>query len=263
MTKETTGRRYAIERSLAPHVDAQWAEAVLVELRLQGVAGTAIAEVLSEVESHVVESGEDALTAFGDPVQFAQSLELPADPRQDLTVQPSAVVLSAAQVLGALLVVGGAAALGAGEPAPITWGLLMSALAATLLTLVVLRVGTRLLRVVVSAPVRSRQFAAVVAAGTAAFALVVLPAALLREVVLELPGPLALGLGALTLAATTGFSLWHDRLEPDDLIVSPFDDALDDPRDSRHRAPWVAQLALLLPVALAAVAVYVLVRTGA
>lgn len=258
MTKDTD-RRYEIERSLAPHVDPRWAEAVLLELRLQGVAGTTIAGVLAEVESHVVESGEDASSAFGDPVEFARSLDLPADPRQDLTVTPAGAAHSAAQVLGALLLVGGAAALGSGGPAPITWGLLASALAATLVALVAFRNGTRLLRVVVSAPVRSTRFAALIAAGTAGFALVVLPAALLRGVVVELPAALALGTGALLLAVTMAIAVRQGRHEPDDPIVSPFDA----PQTDRHRGPWIAQLALILPVALTAVALYALVRSNA
>ena len=75
-------------------------QAVLLELRLQGVAGTTIAGVLTEVESHVVDSGEDARSAFGDPVEYARSLELPPDPRQEPDAGAASVAQSAAQVLG-------------------------------------------------------------------------------------------------------------------------------------------------------------------
>lgn len=250
------GRRYAIERSLAPHVDALWTEAVLLELRLQGVAGTTIAGVLTEVEAHVVDSGEDALTAFGDPVQYARSLDLPSDPHQNLAARPAVVALYAAQVVGAVMMLGGAAALGAREPAAVTWGLVCSAVLATLVGLVVIRNGDQVLRFLVTARARSARSAGALVGGVALVGLVALPAALMRTVAFELPGAVSLGAGALLLASTVVVSVRQGRREPDDLVVSPFDA----PAPASHRGTWIAQLALVVPVALTAVALYVLGR---
>lgn len=258
MTKDTTGRRYAIERSLAPHVDAQWAEAVLLELRLQGVAGTTIASVLSEVESHVVDSGEDARSAFGDPVEYARSLELTPDPRQDPDAGPAAVAQAAAQIVGVILLLAGAFALGGGEPTAVTWGVLTSALASTLVVTALVRHADAVLRAVVTAPWRSARFGLVLVVGAATCTLVVLPAVLMRGVALEVPAPAALVVGALLLGSATAVAVRRGRREPDDLVVSPFAE----PRDASHRSSWLVQIPLAVVVVLAALGVFVLGRAS-
>lgn len=69
---------------LAPHVDAAWADAFVIELRLRDVPGDVIGDVLTEVDSHVVDSGTSADDAFGDPVQYAaQVAEGAARPSPD------------------------------------------------------------------------------------------------------------------------------------------------------------------------------------
>ncbi len=94
--------RYTIERRHAPHVDPRWAEALLLELRLQGVAGARIGAVLAEVDAHVVDSGETAQEAFGDPVAYARSLDLPEDPAQSSSSIGRTVAASAVQTVGML-----------------------------------------------------------------------------------------------------------------------------------------------------------------
>ncbi|QTE28219.1 hypothetical protein [Pengzhenrongella sicca] len=91
--------RFVLERRLAPHIDENWAESLLLELRLLGVGGDQIGAALSEVDSHCVESGEGADEAFGDPVAYARSLPLPvaddASPRALLaSLGPTAVQLA-------------------------------------------------------------------------------------------------------------------------------------------------------------------------
>ena len=63
--------------TLAPHVDATWRDAFVVELRIQGASGAAIADALLEVEAHCRESGQSALHAFGPAMQYAKALDLP------------------------------------------------------------------------------------------------------------------------------------------------------------------------------------------
>jgi hypothetical protein len=64
-------------RRAAPHVDAGWADAFAVELRLRGVSGSDVGAALLEVESHMAERGGDVAAAFGDPRAYAVSLDLP------------------------------------------------------------------------------------------------------------------------------------------------------------------------------------------
>jgi hypothetical protein len=72
-------RRYAMQRALAPHVDEEWTRSFVAEQRLLGVEGAYIGAALSEVESHCVESRQSAQTAFGTPVEYARSLQLPVN----------------------------------------------------------------------------------------------------------------------------------------------------------------------------------------
>lgn len=72
-----TGR--TSEHGLAPAVESDWVDEFLLELRLLGVSGARIGDALSEVQSHCEESGESALSSFGDPAAYARSLQLPAE----------------------------------------------------------------------------------------------------------------------------------------------------------------------------------------
>jgi hypothetical protein len=109
------------ERAVAPHVDEGWAEALLVELRLRGVPGDVVGGVLAEVDAHVVDSGATAQDAFGDPVAYARSLDLPTvveGPRDHLrTAGPVGL-----QLAGMLLTLWAATALAAGGPMTVTAG---------------------------------------------------------------------------------------------------------------------------------------------
>lgn len=81
-----------IRGAIAPHVEPDWVEAMLLELRLQGVSGERIGAALAEVEAHVVDSGQNAQEAFGDPVAYARSLDLPPEPEQSRTATLKGVV---------------------------------------------------------------------------------------------------------------------------------------------------------------------------
>lgn len=94
----------SIEARLAPHVDAKWASAVILQLRMRGVSGEQIGEALAEVESHVVESGESAQDAFGEPVAYAKALNLPVAPGQTFPAIATAVLPVLIQIAGMGLV---------------------------------------------------------------------------------------------------------------------------------------------------------------
>ncbi|ASR55979.1 hypothetical protein [Cellulomonas sp. PSBB021] len=201
-------RRFAVERALAPHVDPQWAQDVLVELRVLGVDGTDIARVLSDVEVHVVATGEAAAAAFGDPVDYARSLALPVEPGDGQDARGVDVLQSAAQIVGVIVLFEGASALGRGEDAVLTWGMLCSALLATGATALLLRHGERVLRAVVRSRARrllvSVLVSALVVAMVVAVLLVVLPTLLLTAAAFTVRAPVALVVGCvLFLGATT------------------------------------------------------------
>ena len=122
--------------TLAPSVDVTWRDAFVLELRLQGASGPAIADALVEVEAHCAESGQSAIDAFGPAVDYAKALELPDESRW-----------TAPQLIrtwvGLLLIVGGfsfaawgGVALAQGEAADVTVGALVSGVVT--LTLMVL-----------------------------------------------------------------------------------------------------------------------------
>ena len=101
----TRGQRIAL--GLAPDVDPDWAKDFAIELRLLGVSGARIGDALGEVNSHCQESNQSAPQAFGDPADYARSLQLPihagASPRAVL-FSLSPVVL---QVLGMWMLIRG------------------------------------------------------------------------------------------------------------------------------------------------------------
>lgn len=57
---------------LAPSVEKGWVEQFVLEQRFLGVSGRRIGDSLALVESHVVESGESAQAAFGEPQAYAK-----------------------------------------------------------------------------------------------------------------------------------------------------------------------------------------------
>jgi len=87
--------------TLAPHVDPRWRDAFVMELRLRDVPGRLIGDALAEVDAHCLDADEDATTAFGDPVAYAQGLaeHLPTRTRLPLR-DGAAVVVETAGVLG-------------------------------------------------------------------------------------------------------------------------------------------------------------------
>ncbi|MGV8845392.1 hypothetical protein [Tessaracoccus sp.] len=67
--------------TLAPGVEVPWRDAFVLELRMQGASGGAIADALVEVETHCSESGQSASEAFGPAVEYAKALGLPDESR--------------------------------------------------------------------------------------------------------------------------------------------------------------------------------------
>lgn len=147
--------RYSIEDALAPHVEPEWAEKLILELRLVDVSGDEIGAVLSEVESHCAESGAGAAEIFGDPVEYARSLDLApktSAPRTDLLKTIAPVI---AQLAGMALLPSASVALLHGRSETVTTQTLGGLLLLVLAGLAVARWGTPILRFILEHPVIS------------------------------------------------------------------------------------------------------------
>lgn len=195
-----------------PHVEPEWAQALLLELRLRGVAGSRIGAVLAEVEAHCAESGEVARDAFGDPVGYAAALDLPESPLQGTSWRE--VTVAGVGLLGMFSTAGSVAAWQTGTPVTVTVGAILAALAfVTCLILFALR-PTQALRLVVDRPIVTA-----LAFGTFTVAITVLLSTL-RQPLLDLPWQPLLTLGLLLVIGDLLWSLRH-RGALDDPVVGP------------------------------------------
>lgn len=135
--------------TLAPSVDVTWRDAFVLELRLQGASGPAIADALVEVEAHCAESGQSAIDAFGPAVDYAKALELPDASRwtgpQLLRTWVQLLLVTG----GVWLVFEGGIALALEEESVINLASAVSALATLVAMILVFVFGDRLLRFVV------------------------------------------------------------------------------------------------------------------
>jgi hypothetical protein len=195
------------------------------------VPGRSIGDALVEVGSHCAESGESAQDAFGDPVAYARSLDLPNVPltREDL----GPVLPWVLQPLGLLLVVGAASTLRTGGPVELTTGLLAVTGLLVLGIVAVLRWFTPVVRFVVRRPVVAWL------AFMAHFGLLVVLFLVLRDVVATVPGVLAVATGAVMLAVGTVWELVRLRGDAgeDDPVTATVDPA-GARVDARRRARW-------------------------
>lgn len=218
--KERRGaRRYALEREVAPHVDPRWAEAMLIELRLQGVGGAHVGEALGEVDSHCAESGEEAQDAFGDPVEYARSLGLPTSPEQEPTATARAVLPTVVQLVGMFLTLWSVPALVAGDPVDVSVGQALGAVVLAAAVGVLAWRAEPVLRMLVHRPVGGA-----LAIGAGATALV-LPLLLLQTELFAVPAVPALVLGGALLGLGVGMELRRATgLRSTDPVVAPLQD---------------------------------------
>lgn len=207
--------RRSPHREVAPHVDPEWSEAMLLELRGLGVAGPRIGAALAEVDSHCAESGQTAEECFGDPAAYARRLGLPAED----DISPRALIRSAVpslvQVLGMLMLVPSFAAWRNDTAVEVTAGMLASFGLLLLLLTAAVRWVDLVLRTVVRRP------GAAWAAGMAPLVLFVAAQLLLPAVVVRAPADWAMGLAALLLVAGTAWGVARQRHEPTDAVVAP------------------------------------------
>src|SRR6478735_1741312 len=133
--------------AITPHVEDEWTQAFLLELRLRGVDGRRIGSALAEVEAHCAESGESARSAFGDPEAYAADLApAPAPASPDLARDVARSVLGLAGMLLTLAAIG---AWSSGTEVELTAGFLAVSALVVLGTVLVVRLAEPLLRAVV------------------------------------------------------------------------------------------------------------------
>lgn len=196
---------------LAPHVERDWLDAFVVELRLRDVPGDRIGDALAEVESHCAESGEGAVEAFGDPVAYACTLDLPPSPAAAGEVR-RVVGGVAAQLVGMVLVPTAVAALARGDRVGVAAGVLVAVLLALAATGGLAAAPDRALRLVLDRPVVA--WVCLMGVGVA----VALPALLWRTTLVHLPAVAVLGAGVVALVA--GVVVERRALgEPDPVVV--------------------------------------------
>lgn len=179
-----------------------WRQALLMELRMRDIPGVRIGEILAEVDSHCADSGEDPRDAFGDPLAYARSFDMPRPNRSGQVVRGA--VQTFAGLGGILGLLEGATSLIDGEPAVISGGHVVAA-----------AIGG----CAIAAYLLLRRAAALPAVVFIGMLGIMLPITLWRSPIAELPaGPLtAVGAGLFL----TGFwSIMFKRLDAD-LIVDP------------------------------------------
>jgi hypothetical protein len=134
-------------------VDEAWADSLLLELRLLGVAGDRIGEAVSEVESHCGQSGQSAQEAFGDPAEYAQSLLLPAADHNSTQAIARSLTTILVQVLGMWLLSWSFEDWIGGEQLELTVGRLVSGTACLLAVVALARFTEPFLRGLVRHPI--------------------------------------------------------------------------------------------------------------
>ncbi|MBI9113653.1 hypothetical protein [Sanguibacter suaedae] len=233
--------RYSTERELAPHVEETWAEAFIVELRLLDVSGEHIGEALSEIESHCAESGQPAADAFGEPVAYARSLDLPAAPGSGTAGIFRAAIPSVVQVIGMLVLVWAFSDWRRFGAVEVTVGqvVTLAVVLADIAALVVL--ADRVLRFVIRAPFRATFLF------SALSFLVIIPFVLLDGVIATVPPAPVMVMGGVVLLGGVGLELtrWH-RDDVDDPVLSPLQPA-DTPTSRGWRVwKWVSPFIMLV-----------------
>jgi len=216
-SERLAARRYTLEPEVAPHVEEEWAEAMLLELRLRGIAGPRIGAALAEVDSHCLESGQSAEDAFGDPVAYARSLELPETDGTSPRALLGATLPIATQVIGMIVLLWSFTDWREARQLEITTGHLAVAAIILIQMAAVVRWPDPALRTIVRRPVLAWIS---LMAGIAAVAGVY---ALLTAVVWRLPAVAAIVAGAVVLVAGVVADLVRQRSThpADDPVVAP------------------------------------------
>jgi uncharacterized membrane protein len=199
--------------TLAPHVDPDWTEALVLELRLRDVPGDVIGDVLTEIETHVLDSGTSAQDAFGDATRYAEQVaETAARPTPD---DPRDMVPYALGAAGFVAALNGLGSWVKSGTLTLTVGILAVVVVVAVTPFVLQRYGTPLLRFLVTgSPLRASLV--VMAPMVPTVVLVLLGRA--WEVAALPAAPVTLGGAAVALAAVV---MARRRPTAEDPVVAP------------------------------------------
>jgi len=129
-----------------------WAEEFVIELRLLGVGGARIGDALSEVESHCAESAESVQQTFGNPAEYARSLELPTPSDTSGRALLRSTLPTIVQVLGMFVLLWGSTAWHEGGRLEVTTGHLVTVTLFLLTVAALVRFADSVLRHLVHHP---------------------------------------------------------------------------------------------------------------
>jgi len=167
-----------------------WLNELAVQLRLRGATGAETGEALAEVESHLVDSGETAQEAFGDPQAYAITLIRRAR-REGPGTFAGALFTGASAYLAATLAVDAIRTWGGATP--VTVGTLVALGAIALMVLVFTAFSSEILG--------TKKMWGVAVWMVVGLVAVILPGIVLRQVVFTLPSAAALALAIALLLA--------------------------------------------------------------
>lgn len=198
---------------IAPSVAKSWRDDFIVELRLLSVPGDEIGDALMTVETHVAESGESAVQAFGEASAYAREIAVATRPAgRGWAVGPATVVSSALGLMGMLVTVRAFSAWLDGGPVGVTTGELVGV--GLVLALVSALFFPTTLRLIVGHPWRAALLPALL------IGVLVGIIFLLSEPLLTVPtAPLAV-VGILLLVVGSAVN-WADGRDDMDEIVAP------------------------------------------
>lgn len=204
--------------------DQRWERDFVLALRTREITGKAIGGALAEVKAHCAESGETPREAFGEPLVYAQQLDFASPDRVSDPGYLAPVVL---YVAGVWLFPPAAGAVLRGADMALTWGQIISTVAA----LGLLTLTGRVVRGLVGRAGSARLMLFTVAFMVAA----VLPAMLIRAEAARINGVLPALVGAVLLLVGVVAQVRLLRQAPCDEVVDPL--APRAPRDqSRFRS---------------------------
>lgn len=218
--------------AIAPSVDKDWRDDLIIELRLLDVPGDRIGDALMTVEAHITESRESAQEAFGDARTYAQALASGAEPKR-WPVTPAVIAGAVVGVLGMLTITKAFSAWLAGEPVQVVRGDVVSLGVLVLLLLATIAMFTQVFRFVVDHTWLT--FAISFVGLGAIFAL---PTLLLRHPLLEAPS-LTAGLVGLGLLAVSSVLMFVQTSQQDEITA---------PGHSPSRTNGSLTAAMILPV---------------
>ncbi len=202
--------------------DEGWINELAFQLRLRGATGSEVGNAMAEVETHLADSGERASDAFGDPAAYAATL-LPSSRREGLPTYLGSLVSGAGAYFGFSLLV----------EAIRTWGGQAAVHLGEVVALGLMAVLVGVLTLASSAILGTKKLWGLVLWFAAAFAALILPGILLRQVVGTLPAGAALALALALLAAAL---LALRRVMAGDPIRDPRTPAVGVPFDADERA---------------------------